>query len=179
MPTDNLISALRYLGVSVDIGKQEDRILVQKVAYVLQVLGFGIGFNFVHGSRGPYAFNLNKECNIYRWQYDNLDSSYKLTANEQKILNRVKRSGVPLTVQRLEGATSAIFLMREDSGRDDVEIRKKLGLWKETFSEEQLTLALVDAKRITFKDEYVTPAVKEELAAWHDLGMRSMPNMAE
>ncbi len=174
MPTEKLISALQYLGIDVNTGEQDSRIIIQKIAYILKVLGYGIDFKFYRGSRGPYAFPLNREILENRWLYDELQSSYELGDNEKTILHKVKQSGIPLTVHRLEGATSAMFVMQEDLSRDDVEVLKELRNWKETFSDEQLTVSLMDAKRLLFMDEYLTPKLREELSAWQDLGMESV-----
>lgn len=176
MATESLISALRSLNLEIDVGNQDSRILIQKIAYLLKVKGFGIDFKFKRGTRGPYSFNLNKEVNMYRWQYDHLESSYELNEREASIVREIKESGVPLTVPRLEGATSAILLGEEIPERTEVEILKELGEWKETFSDEQLTQSIIDGKRLLLSNEPMSPEMKAELSSWEELGKRSIEN---
>lgn len=174
MATESLISALRYLDLEVDVGNQDKRILIQKVAYLLKVKGFGINFKFKRGSRGPYSFNLNKEVFLYRYQYDHLESSYELNESEQSILRQLKETGVPLNVQRLEGATTAIFLAQENPDRTEVDVLQELREWKETFSDEQLTLSIIDGKKFLLNGESISPELKKELSAWQELGYQSL-----
>ncbi len=173
MATDEILTALGYLRFAPNIDSQDDRIVIQKITYLLKKLGFGINFKFERRSRGPYSMNLDKEMWIYRDEYQALQSP-KPTAAQKRILNHVKES-VPIEVSRLEGAASAVYLMYDAYPKmDELGIREKLRLWKENFSEEQLTISMNDAKKLMFKEQYVTPELKNELSAWTRLGSASI-----
>ena len=121
MATENLISALEYLNAPVDLDDQNSRIIIQKIAYLLKVLGFGIEFQFVRKSRGPYSDHLDIEMQSQRNWYEVYPSSYELTDSDKAILDRI-RTILPITVDRLEGATTAAFLMVDEGRSDELDV---------------------------------------------------------
>ncbi len=175
MVSEKLIAGMRHLGFKPVIDEQDSRIWIQKVAYLLKVCDFGLDFAFFPYKMGPYSYGLKDDYFANRQRYERLETSYELTELDKAILDKIRGSVDLNSIQRLEGAASAAMMILTNQTWDDRELMKLLWGWKQRrLTEEQIMIAIDDAKRILFRDEFVTPKIREELQAWEELSAEAV-----
>ena len=99
-----------------------------------------------------------------------------LSEKEIQFIERLRTSVPLLSAERLEGASSALFLIDGKTDYDEDIMKESLRAWKPDFTNEQIVLSIDDAKKVLYKEENVTPELKAEFLAWQMLGRKSITN---
>ena len=175
MQTSKLIAGIKHYGYKPNIGDLDSRIWIQKVAYLLKVAGYGLDYVFVPYKKGPYSFGLKDDYYINRSDYETLATDYKPGSSEIEVLQKVGRSTDLRSTLRLQGTASAAMLILINQTWDDGLLLQRLSAWKsEVLSKEEMMLSIDDAKRILFKDEFLTKEIKDEFDAWEKLSAETV-----
>ena len=174
---DKLVSALDYLGLKPNIDEYEWRFRIQKLTFILKALGFGIDFNFHLHKEGPYSQDLMEDYYGNKSSYNNLRSSYSLNESDIKTLEKVRQSINPEFASHglMEGtATALFFFVKDNSELDEVKLRTQMKREKSHLSDSEITLSINNVKKLTFKQEYLSHEIKEEIALWENLGIQTV-----
>jgi len=107
------------LGKQVTMGDYTERLMLQKLVYLLKSIDNSITYNFSWYHRGPYSPELTKEAYEEIKNY----SDYKLDKNDSNLIKSIKNL-LPdnITETNLELFASVLYLMKErkEEKLDDV-----------------------------------------------------------
>lgn len=173
-----LMSCLEELGLKLDIGLFEDRVLAQKIVCLLQLKGIELGYEFSLYVRGPYSPMLTRDLYSYPEEFKQPRTNKKLSKKERVILEKL-RTILGFSPTMLEiGATYGYFNMIK--GLDPVESQKMVKKIKPFFSDAQIAIGISKAKQFLFepKDEDIQE-LKKELESWQNAGLSSIGRFSE
>lgn len=174
---DKLVSAIRYVGLKPNIDEYEWRFRIQKLAFILEVLGFGIEYKFFLHKEGPWSPDLNKAYYDQKSVYESDEKAFELKDDDIRTLDRVKESidFVFSPHQVIEGTATALFLYENAGNKiDDSELSEKLKQKKSHLSNSDIVLSINNMKKLLFKDEYLTSDIKKEISEWESVGLKSI-----
>lgn len=120
-----LISYLSALGMNVKISNYDDRIKVQKVAFLVGTLiNEPLVEDFSFYIKGPYSHNLTT-CYFEHYKDFNNKSNYELDEKEKIAIDKISKVlGNSLDARTLEIVASLLFLVKNSSlNYEDAELR--------------------------------------------------------
>lgn len=173
MNLDKAIACFKALGLRPEISRFEHRLIIQKVVYLLQVKGIGIGFEYSLYVRGPYSPDLTKVCYQQQKRIERLETKAGLTANESAQVEELKGL-FGLKPGLLEvAATYAFFAFQEK--QDPITALKSVKKLKPFYSETQIAIGVSRAKEFLFQptDKDVSE-LKKELSSWQEAALGSV-----
>jgi uncharacterized protein YwgA len=119
--TKRLITYLSMLNRSIDSSKFEDRVRVQKTAYILQEITEKLLYSdFSFYIRGPYSQQLAKEYFTFHDEFLHTKAEEKVSVAERAEIERIKPLLLELTATQLEIVASLLFL-RKTRGEEEAE----------------------------------------------------------
>jgi uncharacterized protein YwgA len=143
------------LGLPFSIDRFTDRLVLQKVVYLVQAAGAQLGYQFHWYLRGPYSSLLardgfgigaevaNGEDESNQWHLS--PESRRRIANVKRLIGKTKQEELP---QRLELLASVHFLVDEGQVPPDPDaIDKRLRLFGKDYTPEQVKAALRELSR--------------------------------
>jgi len=168
-----IISCLKTLEFKPHIKKFEDRLILQKVIYLLKLNGVDTGFDYGFYIRGPYSPELTREMYCQQNAFENLDSKLKLTPEENKKVEELKRL-FGLDPGLLEvAATYGYFVIEKKLS--PVEALKRVKKFKSFFSETQLAVGISRFKQLLFRPSAEEIAgMKQEVAVWQKVAIKRL-----
>ena len=166
MKTEKVIAILKELGFKPNINRFQDRLIVQKIVYLLQLKGVKIGFDYGLYVRGPYSPDLTKEVYSRVKDFENLRTAATLNSNEIKAIQKLKEI-FELKPGLLEVAATYAFFIKE--GFSAYEATKKVKKFKPFFSESTIAVGTSVAKEFLFKpSKKAEEEMKREFAVWEN-----------
>lgn len=178
MNADKVIACFKEIGFKPVVKKFEHRIIMQKLAYLLQLKGVELGFEFNPYVRGPYSPQLAKQIFDNREIFEKLQTSAKLSTKEAEIANEFSEV-FDLKASMLEIAATYLYFAfeRKENELDAVRHLKQL---KPFFSEAQVAVAISKAKQfLPMATDADKEALKRELAPWQDAVNQSWVDLDE
>ena len=159
-----VIACLKGLGMRTPSADDfEDKLIIQKAVYLLQLKGVKTGFGFNLYVRGPYSPALAAELYLHRRELRELESAIKLSEREARAVQEL-RALVGLKPSLLEvAATYAYFAFEQ--GKDPLTATKGVRAMKGFYPEAQIALGISHAKKFLFKP---TEADIEEMKKEHE-----------
>ncbi len=137
------LKALEYPSISV--ANFEDKLVVQKIIYLLQLKGVRFGYRFSLYVRGPYSPDLTKDLYTNAKELARIDSKESLVKNDLTLIRNLPET-INLTPSRLEvAATYAYFAFErnQDPATATASVRRMKGFYPES----QIALGISGAKR--------------------------------
>ena len=174
MNLDKVIACFKELGFKPKIDDFEDRLIIQKAVYLLDLKGIKSGFNFHLYVRGPYSKDLTDQVYENRKKIENLDSSAHLSSTESKGIQEFKELFGEFKPSVLEVAATYSFFAF-DQKQDPITALKNVKRMKSFYSEAQIAVGVSKAKEFLFRpSEKELAEMKEEAKAWQDSSLDSM-----
>lgn len=150
----------------------ETRFLLQKITFITKALGMDLSYDFGLYISGPYCPSLADDYYHYPQLVNLLDSDYNLEKNELEISRIIKREILshPLIENHksefLEALATILFIMKEYPDLLDDEIFRRVKELKGYLKDDIIIIALNIAKKLNFRDEFLTEEIQEELDLW-------------
>lgn len=169
-----VIACLKELGLKPSVDNFQDKLVIQKVIYLLQLKGVKTGFNYGLYVRGPYSPALTKEMYAHKQEFEHLKTNIELTQREREDIRELKEL-FDFKPGLLEvAATYAYFAYGRK--QDPLTAIKNVRIIKGFYPEAQISVGISRAKQLLFKPtEKQLDEMKKEHDAWeraslHDLG---------
>jgi uncharacterized protein YwgA len=158
------IACFKELGFKPKLDKFEDRLIAQKIVYLLQLKGVKTEFNYDLYVRGPYSPDLTKELYDHRQEFENLKTDVVLSKKESKAIQEMKEL-FELKPGLLEVAATYAFLVKE--GLSAYEATKKVKKLKSFFTGSEVAVGTNLAKVYLFPpSEKDIAEMKKEFSRW-------------
>lgn len=152
---DVVIACLNAVGVKPSVSNFQDRLVVQKVVYLLQKLGVNLDFNYGLYVHGPYSPALTRCLFDNKPALEAGRTKYELTPKEVDATNHLREIG--FTPALLEVMSTYLCLNTDLHEKEDDAIRRLKEL-KPFISEADVAVGISKAKQLTFK------STKEDMA---------------
>jgi len=166
MTTDKVIAILKELDFKPNVKSFQDRLIMQKLVYLLQLKGVKIGFDYGLYVRGPYSPALTKGIYSHIDDFENLKTAEKLAPNEREAIHELKEI-FELKPGWLEVAATYAYFIKEGFGQ--IEATKKVKKLKPFFSEGMIAVGISVAKEFLFMpSKKIEEEMKKEFSAWEN-----------
>jgi|SRR3989338_6964809 len=174
MNLDKVVACLKAINLKPKIDEFEDRLLIQKAVYLLQLKGIKTNFSYHLYVRGPYSKELTDEIYDNRNKVERLETSLKLSNTEAKMIGEFNELFFGLKPGILEvAATYSLFAF--DQKQDAITALKNVKRMKSFYSEAQIAVGISKAKEFLFRpSEKEISELKEELRPWQEASAESM-----
>jgi len=168
-------SALRYLNLDLKNPREDyqTRFILQKMAYILKVLGFSLNYDFNLYIHGPYCRILTEDYYNNPKLIENQNQIPEFDQIEKNILEKIKKHvlGHKLAKEHLSEfletvATILFFKVNEPSLLDD-DIFAKTKEEKYYLKDWMITVGINVVKKLLFHHDFVTEEVKKEIDTWN------------
>lgn len=127
----------------------EDKLIIQKAVYLLQLKGVKTGFGFNLYVRGPYSPALTADLYLHKRELRDLETTTKLSERDAEAVQEL-RGLTGLKPSLLEvAATYAYFAFEQ--GKDPLTATKGVRAIKGFYPEAQIALGISHAKKFLFK----------------------------
>ena len=127
----------------------EDKLVIQKAVYLLQLKGVKTGFEFNLYVRGPYSPALTTELYNHPRELRSLETSTQLSGKEVEAVRELGEL-THLKPSLLEVAATYAFFAFE-RGKDPLTATKGVRAMKGFYPETQIALGISHAKKFLFK----------------------------
>lgn len=172
-----VIACLKELGVKPSLGTFENRLVIQKLVYLLQKLEVPTGFQYGLYVHGPYSPDLTKCLYAHQKELETLQTRHVLTAKEAGAVNQLKE--INLKPEFLEVMSTYLCLSIDLHEKEDDAIRRLKEL-KPFFSEGDVAVGVSKAKQLLFKPtKEDLEWLKKENAAWSAVSDESLSRSEE
>jgi uncharacterized protein YwgA len=174
MNLDKVVACFKALGFNPKIDNFEDRLVIQKSVYLLQMKGVKTGFEYSLYVRGPYSRELTDQIYGNKKKVENLETLASLTNAESKDLGEFKKLFGELKPSTLEvAATYSFFAFGEK--QDPLTAQKNVKKMKPFYSEAQIAVGVSKAKEFLFvPTEKELAEMKEEFRPWQEASTHDM-----
>lgn len=173
---DKVIACLKELGMKKpSVADFEDKLVIQKVVYLLQLKGIKTGFNYGLYIRGPYSPGLTKELYAHKSELQHLKTADHLTKKETEAVDELKELlGLKPSLLEVAATYSYFAFGRKE---DPITALKNVRTMKPFYSETQIAVGISRAKEYLFKPTDKELAdLKKELEPWQEASIKSMGN---
>ncbi len=178
MNADKVIACFKEIGFKPVVKKFEHRIIMQKLAYLLQLKGVKLGFEFNPYVRGPYSSQLAKQIFDNVEKFEKWQTSAKLLPIEAEILAQFKEV-FELKASMLEIAATYLYFSFEKK-ENELDAVRHLKQLKPFFSEAQFAVGISKAKQfLPTATEADKAALKKELAPWQNAAIQTWNDFDE
>ncbi|MFH1247001.1 MAG: hypothetical protein V1644_01345 [Candidatus Micrarchaeota archaeon] len=175
---DKVIACFKEVGFKPVVKKFEHRIIMQKLAYLLQLKGVELGFDFSPYVRGPYSPQLAKQIFDNQEKFEKLQTSAKLLPKEEEVVQQFSEV-FELKASMLEIAATYLYFSFERK-ENEIDAVRHLKQLKPFFSEAQVAVAISKAKQfLPLATEADREALKKELAPWQNAAVQSWVDLDE
>lgn len=173
----NKVKAMwRHWGLTPNIQEYTWRFAIQKFTYLAQILGMPTHYCFDLYLKGPYSPGLTQDYYGNERAIEDLHIRGKLTLPEKQILAKIQETvlgesvvtweGINGKMNLLESLATVVFLVMNREQISDEEIFAGVKNLKPYLSDTTIVLGRNKAKELLFKQEYMTPELKQELDEW-------------
>lgn len=164
---DTVIASLKYLDLRPNIREYRWRFLIQKITFLTQVLSSKTDYNFIMYVAGPYSPALAKDYYSQEAALVSLHTDYELTQDDIQHLEKIQECCDFLgELSLLEATSTMVHLMRGLSTFSDDDVFSNAKIYKPYLSDSTLVIGMTKAKKLLFKEEYLTEELKEEMDLW-------------
>ena len=132
-----LLNILKFFGKDIDMQIYKDRLILQKLIYLLDSKGVEFNYNFGWYVRGPYSSSLASDgYALSEKKYEEVE----LSQNETKIIKKIRKDlGCDVKDDRkMETLASLLFLKREEPSITHQELEEKLKSLKPWLSHREI-----------------------------------------
>jgi hypothetical protein len=155
-----IIAEFKEMGFTPKVEQFQDRLIVQKLVYLLQLKTRTMSFPYGLHIRGPYSRALADELFAHRSEFEKQKTVVTLKPNEIQAVHEL-RDLFALTPSLLEvGATYAYFAYQQKL--DPARATKKTKEMKKNLSETRIAIGISKAK------EYLFQPTRQELESLHE-----------
>ena len=175
---ERVLLALKYWNIKLKNPKEEknfqERLIIQKLVFLLKHLGIKMKYVFTLYKNGPYCSKLTEDYYQNSWRVVNLDSHLEPFQREKDIFDKISDIvfNHPLyeryPASLLEAVSTAYYLKRFNNEIFDDELFKSTKNEKPYLSDKIVIIAINLVKKLMFKPEYLTDDIKEEIRQWDD-----------
>jgi len=146
----------------------EDRLMIQKIVYLLQRKGLGFSYPYNLYIRGPYSPELCRDVFGNNASLHNLETTVHLSQGEVAIVDQLKDS-IDLIPSQLEVAATYAYFAYElgcSPSHSTASVRRMKGFYPEA----QIALGISRAKQFLFEPSSEEIAdMKREARAWENV----------
>lgn len=166
-PYQKIIATFKELGFQPKVNNFEDRLIVQKLVYLLQLKGLNTQFNYGLHIRGPYSKALANELFNHKKEFEELKTEVQLDPKEAKAAHELKEL-FGLTPSLLEvGATYAYF--SQEQKLNPIEATKRTKEVKKSVSETKIAVGISKVKEFLFQPtSQDIDSLRKELEPWQN-----------
>ena len=174
MNLDKVVACFKVLGFKPKIDNFEDRLIIQKAVYLLQLKGVKSGFEYSLYVRGPYSRELTDQVYGNKRKIEYLETSASLTKAESKDVEQFRELfGKPKSSTLEVAATYSFFAF--DQKQDPLTARKNVKKMKPFYSEAQIAVGISKAKEFLFvPTEKELAEMKEEFRPWQEASLKAI-----
>ena len=167
---DKVIAVLKHLNISPDVRSYLGRFIIQKVAFLAQVVGIETDYIFTIYVAGPYSPALAHDYYNNPEKVLSLESDYTLSEKEIQKLKKLERN-IDLfknvkSFSLLESTATAAYFLHKNPNITDGDLILQIKRVKPYLSDENIILGINRAKSFLFKSEYLTKRLRKELDTW-------------
>ncbi|MGD0817828.1 MAG: hypothetical protein ABR986_05440 [Methanomassiliicoccales archaeon] len=161
-------ACLKMLGyTSLSSENFEDKLVIQKIVYLIQLKGMRTGYAFNLYVRGPYSPDLTSDIYEHSEELEHLDSHDGLSDVEQRYVEEFKKT-IELKPSQLEVAATYSYFAFE-LGNDAISSTAKVREMKGFYPEAQIALGISRAKQLFFKPtKQELDSLKAEATLWEN-----------
>jgi len=141
---EKLLIYLKELNIKPELKSFENRLIIQKTACLLKMLGFDIKYKFSMYVRGPYSPDLTKE--LYKNDLNNFQG--EVSKKEKEKLKKFKEI-TEMNPKYLELMTTYAFLEKEE-GYNEIEAKIKLKQIKSFYSDHLIAIGISKTKELFY-----------------------------
>lgn len=145
-----VLGYLKELGFTPNVDKFQDRLVIQKTVYLLEMMGIKVGYPFSLYVRGPYSPSLTDDLYSQKEAVNNLETDYSPNEEEKKQLRTFSEISNNLEPTVLEIMSTYAFLIKEPETNEKQAIIKLKKL-KSFYSEGRIAVGISKAKQLLFK----------------------------
>ena len=173
---NKVIACLKGMGMKrPSVNDFQDKLMIQKAVYLLQLKGVKTGFHYGLYVRGPYSPELTKELYAHKSELQQLKTTEELTKKETEAVGELKEL-LGLNPGLLEvAATYSYFAFGRKE--DPITALKNVRTIKPFYSETQIAVGISRAKEYLFKPTGKELAeLRKELEPWQKASAKSWGN---
>jgi len=146
-----LTLALREAGVPIEVGRFDERLLIQKSVCTMQYAEVNLGYRFRWYLRGPYSTELTSDAFLLAGQKQQLDKElegWRLDNESKQRIGRLKGlfTSAPLAklAKQMELLASVLFIVRTGQAKADAcaRIAHLLKINDKPFTEAEVSCAM-------------------------------------
>jgi uncharacterized protein YwgA len=173
---DKAIACLKALDFKVDVDRFDDRLMVQKIVFLLQLKGIKTKYSFGMHVRGPYSPYLTDSLYEHKKEFEHLESKSRLSTVEKDDLDEFKAIfGDNLKPGILEVASSYAYYAYGNERLNPLAATRKVKEVKSFCTETQIALGISLAKQFLFRPTKENmKSMKEEFAMWQNASLGSI-----
>jgi uncharacterized protein YwgA len=171
---DRLLAYLGELKIKPDVKNFENKLIIQKTACLLEMLGADLGYPFSLYVRGPYSPDLAKDLYKHVDGHERLKTAYKLTEADRKQLHSISELSDGMNPKLLEIMATYEFMVKElrYGEKQALVDLKKL---KPFYSQGLIAVGVSRAKQLFFKaTDAEIAAMKAEFSDWQDASLSDL-----
>ncbi len=174
MNLNKVVACLKEIGFKPKIDEFQDRLIIQKVVYLLQRKGIDSKFEYNLHVRGPYSPDLTKEVYGHKITVERLETNSRLSNVESNAVKEFKELFSELKPSILEVAATYSYFAFEQK-QDPITALQNVKRMKAFYSEAQVAVGVSKAKEFLFRPSKKELAdMKEEARAWQDASLKAM-----
>ncbi|MDO8554679.1 MAG: hypothetical protein Q7S22_07770 [Candidatus Micrarchaeota archaeon] len=147
---NKLLAYLKELKVKPNVENFQDKLVIQKTACLLEMLGNDLGYSFSLYVRGPYSPGLTMDLYAHRADVNKCVTDYVPKENEKRQLNLISELSNNLEPSMLEIMATYMFLVKE-LNKDEKQAIKDLKKLKSFYSDGRIAIGISRAKQLFFK----------------------------
>lgn len=159
-------AAFELLNERWDMGSFEGRFVIQKVTYLLKILGMDINYRFSLYIKGPYSTQLASDYYDPKIIVENA----MLTDKEKEIVNKLFTEISNVLVSRdlelLEALVTASYIIKEQGVLSNDELFERIKKLKPYLSDTKVIVGINSAKELLFESNLVSEKTVKEIESW-------------
>ena len=165
--THKVVACLKQIGFKPSEKSFQDRLMLQKIVYLLTAKGVDTGVTYGLYVRGPYSPALTRDFFNNAREYAAQKTDYELPAKEKAIVEEFKQT-FDLNPGTLEAAATYAYFIREKK-LDSESATAALKKLKPFLTQAQIAVGTSRAKQFLFPPTREEIAeMKKEMQAWQD-----------
>ena len=173
---DKIIAGLKHWNLKLKNPKYDrnfqSRLVIQKLAFLCQVLGIKSRYHFTLYKNGPYSPDLTQDYYEAAIQVANLETSYQPTTEDKEVYEKIEKHVLlhPLNkdyqAEYLEAVSTVYYLKHFNSDYLDDDLFEKTKEEKPFIRDNIIVVAINTVKKLMFKPEYLTKEIQDEMDLW-------------
>lgn len=165
MGMDKVISYMKMMGMKKPkVDNFQDKIVVQKVVCLLDIMGVKTGYNFSLYIRGPYSTMLTREMYSHTAEFEGMKTDYVPSGREAEALGQIgEASGFEPAMLEIMATFAYIWKRQGKTTREAMLETKQL---KPFYSDGQMAVATNRAKQLFPPSAKEIGEMKKEFSDW-------------